>query len=247
MTVEIPLGWRRLRDNELPILGDKFFNKKENKFYRVLAGEVYGPQIDDCKPYIGELGHEWMPHDGGDMPVNPNEIVDICFHGTGDPRVGGAGKAHNWSEAWTKGWIKHYRLHKATVEKEPMKNLDKNGVDLNEWEPLPKDGGINKEGDVYWSSIRKGLRQVNPGGSRYDVLDYYRPRKSKPTLEKPSREQPYSLEETLILVISKGTTEQLRVCSQTEDIAIVDNNGGKAVSFPREIIPSLITALEKMK
>ncbi len=75
MTIEIPLGWRRLRDGEIPIAGDKYRYRGEWDVFGK-AEEGKSPQFDSLKPYIRPFDDQWHEHDGGEMPVNAEEVVD---------------------------------------------------------------------------------------------------------------------------------------------------------------------------
>lgn len=73
--IEIPLGWRRLRDGETVIEGDKCWDSGDFK-PSINYSATNGLQSHECRPYIRPLDNEWYDHDDGTCPVNGEEVVE---------------------------------------------------------------------------------------------------------------------------------------------------------------------------
>lgn len=117
--IEIPLGWRRLRDDERVIEGDKFW-LKENQFDFSENWERGSSIQSACaKPYIRPLDNEWHEHDGGEMPVNCDEVVSYrMLNGSGQDSC----KANllRWEKLLRETDISKYRRHQPAEQLQPL-------------------------------------------------------------------------------------------------------------------------------
>lgn len=100
--IEIPKGWRRLAKGEKPKRGDE---------YRQLFTRAKGVVADDEQivfndlVYYCQLDDQWHDHDGGECPVNRDEVVEY------ELRAGGTLKRRAGELRW-----EHYDARYCSIQ-----------------------------------------------------------------------------------------------------------------------------------
>lgn len=100
----IPRGWRRLRADELRKLGDCVRDVREDRWVPLIDERDFA-KVKDTDLVIRLFDTKWHKHDGGDMPVHPQEVLDVKWRGDTE-------KVRGWRWISLIGTVREYRLHR---------------------------------------------------------------------------------------------------------------------------------------